>query len=135
MGHLGLPDAVFSAFKYLEYVGITWPLFYRDRDLELVAAELAGARENYLRKFPRGRFLVVIAPRLHAQPVTYDLRAFLEKRGLEYLDYGDREMHDYVAAPFIPGDGHPSAAYYAKVSEWLERDLTQSVLGVEDRER
>gem|GEM_PF-6139594 len=135
MGNLGLPEPLFAGFEYLEYIGITWPLYYSDRDLELVAAELAGVRENYLRQFPGGRFVVVIAPRLRAQPVTYDLRAFLEKRQLEYLDYGELEMHDYVAAPFIPGDGHPSAAYYAKVSAWLVGDLTQSVLDAEDRAR
>ena len=122
-GKLGLPDAVFSAWQYLEYLGITWPLFYTDRDMELVAALLAGIQENYLRAFPKGKFLVVIAPKLQAQPITYDLRAQLEAKGITYLDYGDREIHDYVAAPFIPADGHPSASYYSKVSEWIAKDL------------
>lgn len=121
-------NPAFPFWHLLDRLGIPWPLNYGEEDLALVARVLSGLRGQYLAKFPRGKFLVVLAPTMHEQKISYDLRPLLEREGIAFLDYQERKIRQFVAKPYISGDGHPSATYYAKVAEWLAQDLRANQL-------
>jgi hypothetical protein len=127
-GHLGYGDFAFRALGVVNRLGFSWPVTYSDRDMDKVGKVISAIRENYLRHFPRGKFLVVIAPPLHEARIRYDMRPAFEHAGLDYIDYSDRRIREFVPDPYIPGDGHPIAAYYEKVGGWLAADLRKNGL-------
>ncbi len=105
--------------ELLTFFGFDWPPIDSAESLELTAALVAEARNQFRRSAGSERFLVVFYPgsKRHA-----GLAKLLERRNVEFLDYST------LLDPKAPGmqiehDGHPTPAANRIVAEKLAADL------------
>ena len=95
-----------------------WPMSPSARDLQTTAAIVAESKAVFMRRFPRGRFLVVIYPGTRQAA----MRPWLSAQGLEVLDLSG------LFDPKAPGlsisiDGHPTPAANAILAQRIVEAL------------
>lgn len=111
-----------AASETLRYLKVDFPPRVRRSDAELTARILAAARDAFLRAFPGSRFAVLVFPTAPSRLPTVPR---LRELGVEVIDLSG--LFDPVAPGMsIPGDGHPTAAAYARVAERLAEDLGEA---------
>ncbi len=107
-----------SAFIDLFDIDIPWSI--SDRHLELAAKVFAAAQHEFLNQYPKGDFVIVIAPNSTLAP---RLIPQLKKEGVPYLDYSqllDREKPEYK---LFRTEGHPNGLYYQHIAQKLAGDM------------
>lgn len=88
---------------------------------DITAAILYESHQNFLRRFPKGKFYVVFYPTAYSD-VNGPLLSRLKDLKIQYFDYGN--LVDWRKPGVeIPGDGHPTPLVHAMVAKLLVRDL------------
>jgi hypothetical protein len=105
--------------QILKLAQADFPPFKTATRYRLTAAVLAEAAALYERRFPGGRFFVVIYP---TQVKDLRILPFLRERGVRYLDYS--ALFDPAAKEYkLEGDAHPSPLAYATLAQRLAADI------------
>ncbi len=103
-----------SAFIGLFDIDIPWSI--SDSHLELAAKVFAAAQKEFLKQYPNGDFVVVIAPNGALAP---RLLAKLKKESVPYFDYSlllDKEQPEFK---LFRTEGHPNGLYYQRLAQVL----------------
>lgn len=103
--------------------GLNLPLWIGAQEIELTAGIIRAARKIYLRKFPQGRFCVLIYPstRLHGEALANRLTG----AGIEVLDYARLLDPDPFHYKIHDLDHHPNAEANKIVARRLVEDLSR----------
>lgn len=116
-GWLRFLDVV-SREKFVKWSGLDFPAQPAARDYELCVAILAGAREEYRRRFPGNEFYVLLDPVCFK---NFDYEAIVSSllaRGVPFLNargtYGDDPWSKHY-----PVEGHPRPVANRALSSWL----------------
>lgn len=122
---IGMMD-ILANEHLVKWSGIDFPNNVRPQDLELCAAILAKARENYRKHFPANEFYVILDPVCFA---AFDFRSFiaaLNVRGVPFLSakgvYGDAPWSQHY-----PRDKHPLPEANVRLADWLARHFPDGV--------
>ena len=98
--------------------GWDWPPSVSSSDYDLTASVVAGARAEFLRRFPGGRFVTVIYP-----GSDRGILDWLRRHDVEVVDFSTLFDPRRPGMRF-PGDGHPTAAANQRLSEAMVHRLS-----------
>lgn len=87
-------------------------------DLQYFAKIIKASQKEFLRQFPKGKFIVYVHPLSHMDP---KLRAYLKEKSIPVHEGKKLEPSEYTLSPH---DGHPSA----KANEALAQELLKNSL-------
>ncbi len=117
---------ILSRSNLARLLNFDWPFRLRKSDFQLTARVIDELRNEYLKKLPKAKFLVVIYP--GSGPDRALLNEF-ENLGINYLNYGQMDLTRITREKTKLGyDSHPSAAALKVVAEQLHLDLKRSEL-------
>jgi len=109
--------------EIVKYFELNFPIRFTDRHFEKFAKIIDEVRQAYFQRFPGSRFYVVGYPGSSSSTLRY-LKPHFEKRAIQYLDYSEFNMQEYLQTSVkIEYDGHPSAEAIQLWSKILSRDL------------
>ena len=104
----------------LERFDIDFPPPYTPDHFRLFAEVIAAMRDEFLKKYPQGKFYVAIYPQIK----TGDkIKPALDKLGVAYLDYTNLLGPSAPKWDLDEDNHHPSALAYHTLAEALVRDL------------
>jgi hypothetical protein len=114
---------ILAGSQTASYFHFDIPTSIRAQHVRFAARIVREMRDEYLKRFPRDRFVVVMYP---WPEVPGMLAPYLEAEGLDVLDYSAVSLatrlhvRDYVSS----SDHHPSAAAHHLVAEAIANDLS-----------
>ena len=107
-----------SAFIGLFDIDVPW--FVTDNHLALFATVLSEAKNEFLKQYPEGRFVVIIGPN---SELASRVNNVLNEIDIEFLDCSnllDKEKSEYK---IHWTEGHPSAKYHLEIADSLKQYL------------
>jgi len=112
---------------FLELSGLQLPPFGRSSDIELTAAVLAAAKDEYESRCG-GTFIVILHPEWYRHVdarINAQIKRSLDSRDVRYLDYS---KYHYTDDKVIPYDQHPTAELNKDLAALLAKDIP-AILG------
>ena len=104
---------------FLSYFRVDWPPGHSVEGFELTARILAESKRILLEQYPDSRFVVAIYPRGDKA----EIEPYLEKHGIDFIDYSTLFSRNDPANRLAPDEGHPGAHAYSLFADALARDL------------
>jgi len=114
-----------SREQIVQWSGIDIPMFFTQSDYHFISRLVDGIRDQYLRQFPNGRFVVVFFPQ---SQTTFDQNALMREfrdNHVESLDFPNLERFATQADCFFEFDGHPKPNLVAQLAEVLSERFAQ----------
>lgn len=109
-----------SESAFIDLFDIDFPWYTSDKHLELFARVLKQSQAEFIKQFPEGRFLVVIAPN---SKLEKRVEHVLQNHDVEVLNLSkllDKEKDEYK---IHWTEAHPNARYYRKVAQAIDAYL------------
>jgi len=103
----------------LAYVGYNLPSQIQQPHFALTSKIIETARDEYLKKFPKGEFYVLLYP---GNSFNAQMTRFLEEAKVKTLDYSSL-FNPNDPAHHIHLDGHPSKKAYQLIAQQIVKDL------------
>jgi hypothetical protein len=95
--------------RTLRYFNVDFPNSFSEKHYLLFAKIVDEMKKNLETQFPNIEFFVIFFPEsVYAE----NLIPYLDQKGIKSLDLSGVDLHEYNETPFIPLEGHPSAASY-----------------------
>jgi hypothetical protein len=96
------------------------PPRFSSADIRFFMSIVKEIRQEYLKRFPKGSFLVLIYP----QRGSPEFIAELEQEKIPYLDYSGAPLANLTATPaYFDLDAHPTAATHEVIGDQIVHDL------------
>ncbi|MBX9767435.1 MAG: hypothetical protein K2X47_09215 [Bdellovibrionales bacterium] len=100
---------------------LDWPLVLQEKHYAYTARLIQQLKNEYQKKFPGQRFLVVLYPQ---SKTRVQMSQEFQKLNVEYLDYSQINLKAALGRDdAIPYDGHPTALAH----EWMAKKMTQDL--------
>jgi hypothetical protein len=127
-----------NSLQLVKSLGLSWPLYFNDNDFEFVAKIFSEISQGYRSHFGgNNKFVFVALPSISSEyqrisgALARDARfpsvKFLDRMGVNYLDYSDVLIDRYLSGPaFWNGDYHPTAQFNRWFGKKIVQDLKQS---------
>ncbi len=122
--HMAWRPAYTSWHRFLGWSGLgsiftQLPSVYEQTDINLTVAICVKAKEQYLSRFPNGRFVVAMFPVEQSEVEVGQIMASLKDAGIEVWDlHTDLRMADRYT---IPNDNHPSSEAHKEIARLLSK--------------
>ena len=105
---------------YIQWSNLDFPIRYERPHLDLAAALLAAAREEYRERFPGNEFYVILNPDCFYAFKVRDLKECLHARGVPFLNA--KTAYDSTKLAY-PIDLHPTPEAHALLADWLVKQF------------
>ncbi|KAA0992726.1 hypothetical protein [Dyadobacter aurulentus] len=105
-----------SGIKQLFKLG--YPKYHTEKHYQLVIDILKKTEEEYIKRFKKNRFYVVIFP---GNPLPVEMKKLLQDSKIKYFDYSGLTSTDDKMLPF--DNAHPAPVLYKMVAKKLSEDL------------
>ncbi len=109
-----------SQSAFIDLFDIDFPWYVSNGHLELFSAVLKKSKEEFLRQYPKGRFLVVLGPNSLLAPRI--ITALLENE-IETLDCSNLFDKDQKQYKIHWTEAHPNSNYYLEMTEAINTYL------------
>ena len=110
--------------SFAQYFNFDFPQA-SNTDLQKMAWTLKAMKIKLAEKAKIKRFIVVNFPNQNTAFFSV-LRKYLEEEGIEYFDFSNWNLEQYLDEPFIPCNGHPKAQTYKLISNSIASKLKEA---------
>ncbi|MDB4655357.1 hypothetical protein OAE48_00770 [Flavobacteriales bacterium] len=113
---------VISQSAFIDLFDIDFPWYVSPSHLELFGAVVHGAQTEFLKQYPDGRFLVIIAPNSRLAPRISNV---LANSNIEYLDLSELLDKEEPRYKIHWTEGHPNNKYYLQIAQEINGYLSE----------
>jgi hypothetical protein len=109
-----------SQSAFIDLFDIDFPWYISDGHMKLFGAVLYQAKQEFLKQYPNGRFLVVIGPNETLAPRVTKV---LEANGVEVLDCSNLLNKQQKKYKVHWTEAHPNSKYYLQLAKEIKRHI------------